>query len=294
MSTRSIIARAGEQEGHFAGRYIHCDGMPTSMGAALWSLLHSHFQNDLSKMLAYLIDAPHAVAGWSAIAGKDFSLKPGYGWQKAVQRNSSYEVYSKDPDYRRPQCFAGRKGEEPMLFTEKDLEDGTDIEWLYVFDEAERKLFVRDVSAKEDVAVIDLGGEQPKWDVVECGENLERCGHYAWYHKLVPKDCNLSTQAWLERRPLEFRDAVAFIVKGKRYKASGSGGDSDFLNRMNYQRGCYAAFPSRTWVATLIAGNGSRIEVPVAKKTGNEYTPLPGIIWVYPATKNTPEKVVGA
>ena len=68
MSTRSIIARTGEQEGQFAGRYVHADGMPTSMGAALWSLLHGHFQNDLHKMLAYLIDAPHAVAGWSAPA----------------------------------------------------------------------------------------------------------------------------------------------------------------------------------------------------------------------------------
>src|SRR5882724_1099819 len=121
MSTRSIIAKVGEHKGQFAGRYVHADGYPTGMGATLWSLLHGHFQNDLSKMLKYLIDAPHAVAGWSAIVGKDFTLKPGYTWQKAIADGAKYGVYSRRPDYRRPQCFAGRKGEEAYLFTEKDL-----------------------------------------------------------------------------------------------------------------------------------------------------------------------------
>jgi hypothetical protein len=78
VSTRAVIARVGEHEGKFAGRYVHADGMPTSMGATLWNLLHGHFKNNLPAMLAYLIDAPHAVCGWSAIVGKDFSLKPGY------------------------------------------------------------------------------------------------------------------------------------------------------------------------------------------------------------------------
>ena len=193
MSTRSVIARVGEHKGKFSGRYVHADGMPTSMGARLWSLLHGHFKNDLSAMLGYLIDAPHAQCGWSALVGKDFSLKPGYTWQKATADGAKYEVYSKRPDYRRPQCFAGRPGEQPYLFTEKDM-DGTDVEWLYVFDETERKLFVRDVSAKEDVAVIDLNGAEPDWGAIECDENFERCSHYAWYHNLLPKTSNLSTQ----------------------------------------------------------------------------------------------------
>jgi len=287
MSTRSVIARVGEHEGKFAGRYVHADGMPTSMGATLWSLFHGHFKNDLSAMLAYLIDAPHAQAGWSALVGKDFKLKPGYTWQKATPEGAKYEVYSKRPDYRRPQCFAGRPGEEPYLFTEKDFENGTDVEWLYVFDEAERKLFVRDVSAKEDVAVIDLNGEEPNWTTIECGENFERCSHYGWAHGLTPKTSNLSTQTWLERRPFDLRDAIAFVVNGKRLKNSGSGGDADFLSRTHTTR-----FPSGTWVQSVIAGNGRRLEIPVAKRTDNGFAPLPGVQWVMPPTKNNPQETL--
>jgi hypothetical protein len=291
MSTRSVIARVGEHEGKFSGRYVHCDGAPTSMGAWLWESLHGHFKNDLSKMLTYLIDAPHAVAGWSGLVGKDLTLKPGYGWQKAIADGAKYEVYSKRPDYRRPQSFASRP-EDPYLFTEKDLETGTDIEWVYVFDQAERKLFVRDVSAKEDVAVIDLDGVEPSWVNIECGgeeENWARCGHYAHVHNLAPKTSNLSTQAWLERRPLEFRDAVAFVINGKRYKATGSGGHSDFLRRCGKQN-----FPPNTWVSTVRAGNNRTLEVAVAKITDQGYLPMPGVSWVYPATKNNPETMVTA
>jgi hypothetical protein len=279
MSTRSVIARVGEHEGKFSGRYVHADGMPTSMGATLWNLLHGHFKNDLGAMLAYLIDAGHAQAGWSAIVDKDFTLKPGYTWQKAIADGAKYEVYSKRADYRRPQSFASRP-EDPYLFTEKDLENGTDIEWLYAFDEAERKLFVRDISAKEDVAVIDLDGEQPSWEVIECGENLERCSHMAWKHNLVPRTCNLSTQTWLGNRPLDFRDAHAFIIDGKLYKATGSGGNGGKL------------FPRDTWVSSVVARNGKRIDAPVAKIIGNEYEPLPNVVWVFPPTKNNPKETV--
>ena len=287
MSTRAVIARVGEHEGKFAGRYVHTDGMPTSMGATLWNLLHGHFKNNLPAMLAYLIDAPHAVGGWSAIVGKDFSLKPGYTWQKATAGGAKYEVYSKRPDYRRPQCFAGRAGEDASLFTEKDFENGTDVEWLYVFNETERKLFVRDVFAKEDVAVIDLNGEQPDWSKIECGENFERGSHYAWAHDLTPNTSNLSTQTWLERRPFDLHDAIAFVVNGKRLKNSGSGGDADFLSRTHTTR-----FPSGTWVQSLIAGTGKRTDIPVAKRTNKGFVPLAGVQWGFPPTKNNPQETI--
>src|SRR5881398_3722693 len=147
MSTRGIIGRA-TGEGKFEGRYHHSDSDPKGLGVELWKLYHGYFQRDLKKMLGYLIDAPHAEAGWSCVVGKDFKLKPGYTWQKAAERVKGFENYSKLPDYRRPQCFAGR-GEEAQLFTEENLKD-TDCEWLYAFDEENRKMFVRDINAKED------------------------------------------------------------------------------------------------------------------------------------------------
>ncbi len=289
MSTRSVIARVGEHEGQFAGRYVHADGMPTSMGACLWNLLQGHFKNDLAKMLTYLIDAKHAQCGWSSLVGKDFNLKPAYTWQKATADGAKYEVYSKRPDYLRPQCFAGRPGEEPCLFTEKDFEDGTDVEWLYAFDENQCKLYIRDIGAKEDVAIVDLNGEEPNWVVIECGEQFERCHHCAWVHNLQPKTSNLSTQTWLGKRPLEFHDAIAFVVSGKRLKNSGSGGDSDFFNRsLRVSR-----YPSGTWVQSVIAGNGRRLEVPVAKRTEKGFVPFPGVTWIYPPTKDNPHESLG-
>jgi hypothetical protein len=292
MSTRSVIARA-TGEGKFEGRYVHADGFPTSLGAWLWKSLRGHFQNDLHKMLTYLIDAPHAVCGWSGLVDKDLNLIPKYTWQKATADGAKYEVYSKRPDYRRPQCFAGRPGEEPTLFTEKDFENGTDVEWLYAFDEEHRKLFVRDVAAKEDVGVIDLDGEEPNWEIVECGENFERCSHYAWRHKLVPKTCNLSTQTWLERQPLVMRDAVAVEIAGKVLKLTGSGGDSSYLNRTNRQ--FYPQrkpFPEGCWVATCKYANGRSVELPIARRVGNNYEVLPGVAWIMPPTKNHPASKV--
>lgn len=292
MSTRSVIARIGEHEQTFAGRYVHADGMPTSMGAELWKLYHGFFKRDLNKMLTYLIDAPHAQAGWSGIVGKDFKLKPGYTWQKATADGAKYEVYSTRPDYRRPQCFAGHADEEPCLFTETDLEQGTDIEWVYAFDETEHKLYIRDVSAKEDVSVIDLNGPEPNWTEAECGANFERCKHYAWVHKLAPNTCNLSTQTWLGNRPLEMRDAIAVEIGGKLLKLTGSGGDADFLNKANFHTGRMNVgtplFPSGTWVATCVHKNGRRVELPIAKRVDRDYQPLPGVTWIFPALKDQP------
>jgi len=89
----------------------------------------------------------------------------------------------------------------------------------------------------------------------------------AWYHKLVPKTCNPSTQTWLERRPLEFHDAIAYIIGGKRFKATGSGGDSDYLQRAGKN------FQSGFWIATVIPGNAQRLEMPVAKRTEDRVHP---------------------
>ncbi len=268
--------------------------MPTSLGSFLWALLHGHFQNDLARMVEYLVDAPHATCGWSTIVKKDFRLKPGYGWQKAIADGAKYDVYSKRPDYRRPQCFAGRPGETEDTRTEKDLQN-TDCEWLYAFDVEQRKMFVRDLRHKEDVAVVDLTAPEPDWTKIECGENFERCHHLAWAHNLAPRTSNLSTQKWLEREPLDMHDAVAVIVGGKTLKLTGSGGDANYHNRINAQH--YPGrkrFPSGTWVAACLHKNGHRVELPIAYRTGNEYRPYDGVQWVYPATKNTPGSVVGA
>ncbi|MGH9641828.1 MAG: hypothetical protein ACRD3Q_05335 [Terriglobales bacterium] len=79
MSTRSIIARA-TGEGTFKGVYHHWDGYPTGLGKYFVELLAGLFAGDLSRMLRAPID--DHPAGWSTVVGKDFSLKPGYTWEK--------------------------------------------------------------------------------------------------------------------------------------------------------------------------------------------------------------------
>jgi hypothetical protein len=285
VSTRSVIARVGEHEGEFSGVYHHWDGAPTSLGTYLWNLLHGHFKNDLGKMLRTLLDQH---SSWSTIVHKDFNVKPGYTNVGTRLDGMSLEEFLNQPLNRRPQChWHGHRHEKNEPYTQTSLEDGTDIEWLYVFDEIERKMFIRDVSAKEDVAIIDMNGDEPNWTLIQCGENFERCSHYAWAHGLTPKTSNLSTQTWLERRPLDLHDAIAFVINGKRLTNSGSGGDADFLSRTQTTR-----FPSGTWVQSLIAGNGKRMDIPVAKRTNKGFVPLAGVQWVFPPTKNNPQETI--
>jgi hypothetical protein len=281
MSTRGIIARTTGPKGQFAGRYHHSDSYPTGLGAELWKLYHGHFRRDLKKMLQLLLDKH---TSWSMIVHKDFSLLPGYTWEKAVEQASGFQNYSKLPDYRRPQCHChGSRREKGFLFTHDTFANGEDgsAEWLYVFDEEQKKLFVRDLNHNKDLEPIALSGPEPDWTKVECGENFERCRHYAWFHGLLPKTSNLSTQTWLERRPLEFRDAIAVIVSGRRYRMTGSGGDASYMRRQH---------PAGTWVSSVIAGNGRRLEIPTAVRTSDGFKPAPGVVWVYPPTKSNPNE----
>src|SRR5882762_4776482 len=139
MSTRACIARS-TGEGTFAGGYHHSDGFGTGLGDTLIALYRGHFKRDLGRMLQALID--EHPAGWSSIVNKDFTLKPGYTWQKAVADGAKFEVYSKRPDYRRPNCFChGMRNEEAFEISEAD---DTDCEFCYAFDVENRTMHVLD------------------------------------------------------------------------------------------------------------------------------------------------------
>jgi hypothetical protein len=51
-------------------------------------------------------------------------------------------------------------------------------------------------------------------------------------------------------------------------------------------------FPRDTWVSSVIARNNKRLDIPVAKIVGNDYEPLPNVVWVFPPTKNNPKETV--
>jgi hypothetical protein len=274
MSTRSVIARTCEGEGEFVGRYVHADGMPLTQGPLLFQILRNEFHGDLKRMLVYMLDKH--PAGWSSIL----------------------------PDYRSCYChpkqakgrddFKQRKSEPAQTITHKDIAEGTDLEWAYIFDEENQRMFVRDIRHDAE-SIVELANEPTKegWTKIECGENFERCGHYAWYHGLLPKTSNLSTAVWLGNRPLDFHDVIAFVINGKRYTATGCGGNSDFYSTaLARSHGFTKRFPANSWVASVKAGNGHRLEVAVAKCTPDGYLPLPGVLFVYPPTKNNPTETM--
>jgi hypothetical protein len=273
VSTRGIVARVGKNEGEFSGRYTHSDSMPMSRGPLLWKMLHEEFTGDLKRMLRYLIDEHKA------------------GWSSLIPEHRSCYCH---PENTNRADFKGRRPEPAQTFTHKNVTD-SDAEWLYVFDVNEWRLCVRDLRHDAE-SIVDLKGPEPtpeQWRIIECGENFERCSHYAWAHNLVPRTCNLSTQTWLGRKPLDFHDACAFIISGKRYTATGSGGQSDFYNSVSHRFGKdFKPFPRGTWIASVKAGNGRRMEFPVAKIDGEKYTPFPGVVWVYPPTQDDPKETM--
>ncbi len=306
MSTNGIIARS-TGEGTFEGVYHHWDSYPNEgLGQFLIRILTGHFQNDLARMLCFLID--EHPAGWSTIANKDFALKPGYTAESLRHPSSSgmsdedyhaaMERFRALPDYRRPQCYChGKRHEEPQVLTEKS---DVGASWAYVFDEQERILHVcnreqhRDTKAYfwNDIARIELDDvNHVNWAHIECGENFERCCHYAWKHFPALADkSNLSMQTFLGRCPFQMRDAIGFIVNGQRVKNTGSGGDSDFLRR----RYNLPPLPPNTWIATVVYANGRRANLPVALRTPEGERPYPGVKWIFPPTLvHLQETIVG-
>lgn len=258
MSTRSIIARVGQNEGEFRGVYVHWDGSPTTRGPLIWQIIREEFGGNLKAALVALIDKHKA--GWSSIA-------------------EPRECYCHPTPPRKP--------ESANIFTHEHVINGdTDIEWLFIFDEKRNRLCVRDVSNDAEF-LVELEDAKPDWETIECGgetENWARCRHYAWAHKMLPRTSNLSTRTYLGHQPLEFHDAVGFIIEGKRYSATGSGRSSHYYGGNG--------FPPNSWIASLKARNGKRIDVAVAKITDDGYVPLPGIVWIFPPTKNNPTETL--
>lgn len=262
MSTRSVIARTTEREGGFKGVYCHSDGYPQWMGPALWKMLHEQFRDDLASMLRYLID--QHPAGWSTLGE---------------------ECYCHPKRKRAP--------EAAEVFSDETVE-GSDVAWLWVFDEEANRLFVRDFRYKEDAGIVELAGEEPDWLKLECGENLERCSHCVWVHFPEMKNSNLSTTTYLGRQAFALRDAVAFIVDGHRYTATGSGGHSDYLRRTSRLSESLRRKIGRhaVWISSVKTGNGRYVDIPVAYVKNNEYTPFHGVTWVFPPIRDNPAETL--
>ena len=213
MSTRAVIAR--QTFDGWEGVYQHSDGYPTGLGRELWRCLHSaEYAGDVTRFLEDVIDAH--PRGWS-----HFGLAiPRDQWDAYVESGFSEEFFKRHAVrecYCHSHYFAARDGscapdsehhkpDAPSgIVTYDPSADGADgLEWAYCFNFGSLTVFaalpsdVRRIGdayqtatgdvyelrpyAWQVVGVFSLRGDEPDWQVVECGRNFDRCPHYAWAH----------------------------------------------------------------------------------------------------------------
>jgi len=123
--------------------------------------------------------------------------------------------------------------------------------------------------------------------VLECGEQFERCAHCAGAHLPEMKDSALGMQTYLGKEPFVFDDAIAVIIAGRRYTLAGGGHDAAYLADPRFK-----TLPPNTWVSDVIANNRKKMSLPTATQNNGEFTPFPGVTWVFPPIKTIPHETL--
>lgn len=139
-----------------------------------------------------------------------------------------------------------------------------------------------------------LKGQAVDWESIECGPGYKWCLHLARKHFPKALGSNLRTRTYLGLAPFTFRDAIAFIYKGKRYISTGGGGRREYYAGNSTRRLGRARGPRvTTWEANVTAPNGRDTALVVAVITPKgRFKPASGVTWVYPPTKDNPAETL--
>lgn len=135
MSTRSAVCRP-EGDG-WRGPYVHSDGYPTGVGAALFAAHSETFAGDTEAMRVALVD--REKIGWSALAGFDlagephWSDGPGDEWRKP-DGGVDWEAYWSHQRTLGPKSYTAR-GESPEHAIVVTQDENTQ-EWAYILTDA--------------------------------------------------------------------------------------------------------------------------------------------------------------
>jgi hypothetical protein len=100
-----------------------------------------------------------------------------------------------------------------------------------------------------DVGRVELdNASETSWTHIECGDNYERCSHYAWFHcpelqgmTLEP----LGTAKFLGREPMRRHDVIAYVLDGIRYQRRDAVSAADTSGAPIFPRRFAAPFTTR-------------------------------------------------
>jgi hypothetical protein len=321
MSTRGCIAVGTVK--NWKGIYNHSDSYPTWMGPELWK--HLIRQQLAGKTLAEI--------GRDILSFDDWRnyLKAGlceYCGQVTGQAHSIRgDIYSQAHDplkpanaYPDPEArFHQHNDLTANHYITSDDPDPLFIEWVYVIDPDRNAVHVlsskgrpvkngqhreRPIIANgktdygssvywhEPIVTLSLN-DKPDWEQIECGEQFERCHHYAYRHfpelQGTPSE-RIGTKAYIGTEPLhDVHDAVAFVIHGRRYEKGGSAWDSDY----NFSPSRWTGRKHRgrsLWIHSL--RDEELKEYPVAVKYRSGMKPYPGVQWIFPPTLVNPKETV--
>lgn len=242
MGTRGVIAERHGQS--WRGRYHHWDSYPTGLGKSLWHVIPGVFGGNLEVALNFLL---RQHTSWSTIQGADWTKEAGYiedaKCRKCGKKYESGHEEKTGHKFEWPRssdsgpkchCHGSRNEKSGKYITEGD---DCGVEWAYVLDKKKATLTVlrhiwREKGTQyvgigglsaiqplswEDCGTFRLDGAEPDWAKVECGEKLERCGHYKWYHdKTICTKCDGKKYLYFSGHSVGFRvkcDKTCVAVK---------------------------------------------------------------------------------
>lgn len=236
MSTRAVIAR--QTNDGWQGVYQHSDGYPTGLGRELWSALHHEEGGDVPAFVHAVIDSH--PCGWSHFA----PAIPAELWDAYEESGFSAEFFAAHA-IRECYCHSSRFAERDgscagdsehcrsdapsgWVIYDPSSDGAEELEWAYCFNSGSLTVFaalpsdVRRIGdayqtttddvyqlrphAWQVVGVFSLRGDEPDWQVVECGRNFERCCHCAWAHLNGDDQVKVRSDPTLSR--LSMRDYV--------------------------------------------------------------------------------------
>lgn len=288
MSTRAIIARPTDDG--WQGAYQHSDGYPTWLGKRLHSACREHFDGNAEAMMKFLID--DHPGGWSSIGSLNPAAAKGYTEDAPMFVPESdgpvaYAAYRAHADAPRCYCHSERaehRAEGSNVATHADAASLWDVQWTYICTPDMLMVFIG-CSEMQPVGAIAWDEEvsDERWAKIECGENYERCCHYAYVH--VPdlpdeyRQCSMDLLCGA-RKP-EPDDAIKFVIKGVTVTNRGSGhAESYYASRGNTTNGERAN--GHRWFGSVEYPDGTTKYVPLYSQKTKKF--CAGVTPIYPKT----------